>query len=738
MSLEKLFAGGSELEVGRRIGKGGEGEVFAVTNQPGFAFKAYLPGIVASREAKIRAMVDANLHASIASVAFPTKVVVNKAGAFVGFLMRLVPDHKEIHELQTPSSRLRHFPSADYRFLVRTAINVARSFGQVHASGCVIGDINQRSILVSENATVALIDTDSFQFTQRGQQFLCVVGVPDYTPPELQGQSLKSIVRTANHDAFGLAVAIFQLLCMDRHPFAGRYKGAGDISVEQAIKEFRFAYSSRDTKMDPPPASVALRDLSLKIGENFERAFSPNGVVNRPTADQWIDALNELETSLRPCPNNKAHHYSRFAAECPWCRMEQAFGIPMFVVRDASSIHMPKGLMNDAVGFSFNIGAIRAILTSNPIPAQVTIAIPKARTTYAPSGEAQKASSLSSSAFAWGNAGKVGLALSFLALFALPVLGVIGGIVSFIILTQLGKTGSFDATQRYNVAAEKVRSRIQFLQSNAPVSQTYATKNEIEKKLAEYERLVTDFKDVEKDYSSVRLKEQLDAYLSAHMLRGARSTKLSSGDLASLASFGFTTAYDAKMRDVQDAYGIGPVKASRIMAWVKSVEQRFQFQAQYSDGDRHAIQVKKGNIVSRQQGCADSLKKLVDDFRKHVAAVRSYSGGSDAQLQRYVEEVGQAEADLLLFKLPVPGIKPIPPHVTKTSSYQATPTWTPSSRTNPRPTANQPSSTAASGTPSCPLCGSRMRYRTAKRGARAGRPFWGCSRFPTCRGTRNI
>jgi hypothetical protein len=317
-------------------------------------------------------------------------------------------------------------------------------------------------------------------------------------------------------------------------------------------------------------------------------------------------------------------------------------------------------------------------------------------------------------------------------------LGVIGGIVSFIILTRFGKSGSFDATQRYNVAAEKVRSRIQFLQSNTPVSQAYATKNEIEKKLAEYERLVTDFKDVEKDYSSVRQKEQLDAHLSAHMLRGARSTKLTSGDLASLASFGFTTAYDAKMRDVQDAYGIGPVKASRIVAWVKTVEQRFQFQAQYSDADRHAIQVKKGNIVSRQQGCADSLNKLVDDFRKQVAAVQSYTGGSDAQLQQFVEEVGQAEADLLHFKLPVPGIKPIPAHVTKTSSYQASPSWTPTSRTTSRTSVSQPPSAAASGTPSCPICGSRMRHRTARRGARAGRPFWGCSRFPTCRGTRNI
>lgn len=738
MSLEKLFAGGSELEVGKRIGKGGEGEVFAVTNLPGFAFKAYLPSIVASREVKIRAMVDANLHTSMASVAFPTQVVVNRSGTFVGFLMRLVPDHKEIHELQTPSSRLRHFPSADYRFLVRTAINVARSFGQVHASGCVIGDINQRSILVSDKATVALIDTDSFQVTQGGQQFLCVVGVPDYTPPELQGQSLKTIVRTANHDAFGLAVAIFQLLCMDRHPFAGRYKGAGDITVEQAIKEFRFAYSSRDTKMDPPPASVALRDLSPKIGQNFERAFSPNGVVSRPTADQWIEALNELETSLRPCPNNKAHHYSRFAADCPWCRMEQAFGIPMFVVREASSVHIPKGLMNETVGFSINVGAIRAILASNPIPAQIAIAIPKPQKNYSPSSEAQKARSSLSLASTWGIAGKIGLALSVMALFALPILGIIGGIISFIVLTKFGKNGPFDGLQKYNIAAEKVRSRIQFLQSNAPVSQAVATKDEIEKKLAEYERLVTDFKDVEKDYGSIRYKEQLDAHLSAHLIRGARSTKLTSGDLASLSSYGFTTAYDAKTRDVQDAYGIGPVKASRIMAWVKTVEQRFQFQAQYSDADRHAIQVKKGNIVSRQQGCADSLNKLVDDFRKHITAVHNYTGGSDPQLQQFVEEVSQAEADLLYFKLPIPGIKSIPPHVTKAASYQASPFSPPTSRTIPRPAPSQPPPASASGSPSCPICGSRMRYRTARRGARAGKPFWGCSRFPTCRGTRNI
>ncbi|MCY4514217.1 MAG: restriction endonuclease [Candidatus Tectomicrobia bacterium] len=37
---------------------------------------------------------------------------------------------------------------------------------------------------------------------------------------------------------------------------------------------------------------------------------------------------------------------------------------------------------------------------------------------------------------------------------------------------------------------------------------------------------------------------------------------------------------------------------------------------------------------------------------------------------------------------------------------------------------------------SCPKCGSKMVLRTAKRGARSGQRFWGCSRFPTCRGLR--
>lgn len=38
--------------------------------------------------------------------------------------------------------------------------------------------------------------------------------------------------------------------------------------------------------------------------------------------------------------------------------------------------------------------------------------------------------------------------------------------------------------------------------------------------------------------------------------------------------------------------------------------------------------------------------------------------------------------------------------------------------------------------PPCPVCSSPMVKRVAKKGANAGSQFWGCARFPACRGTR--
>jgi four helix bundle suffix protein len=40
--------------------------------------------------------------------------------------------------------------------------------------------------------------------------------------------------------------------------------------------------------------------------------------------------------------------------------------------------------------------------------------------------------------------------------------------------------------------------------------------------------------------------------------------------------------------------------------------------------------------------------------------------------------------------------------------------------------------------PACPLCGAVMALRTAKRGPRAGAQFLGCTKYPDCKGTRQL
>lgn len=51
---------------------------------------------------------------------------------------------------------------------------------------------------------------------------------------------------------------------------------------------------------------------------------------------------------------------------------------------------------------------------------------------------------------------------------------------------------------------------------------------------------------------------------------------------------------------------------------------------------------------------------------------------------------------------------------------------------------NKQPETIQESSPRCPKCGSEMVLRTAKRGDNQGGKFWGCSKYPECRGIINI
>lgn len=59
-------------------------------------------------------------------------------------------------------------------------------------------------------------------------------------------------------------------------------------------------------------------------------------------------------------------------------------------------------------------------------------------------------------------------------------------------------------------------------------------------------------------------------------------------------------------------------------------------------------------------------------------------------------------------------------------------------RSQPRPPQPAVPSDVEPPSPNCPTCSKPMARRWAKRGVNAGTAFWGCTGYPSCRGTRSI
>jgi hypothetical protein len=335
--MTALLLNGKTLVQGTEIGRGGEGAVFEIPGEPDRVVKIYTDGKGQERADKVRAMVGLGLHEQSPFAAFPQEIVTKPSGEFAGFVMRRITGHRPVHQLYRPADRKQFFPTADYRFLVRTAANLAAAVGSVHAAGCVIGDINESGILVKSDATVSLVDADSFQVQAEGSTYRCRVVKDEYRPPELATQRVESMVLNPNHDAFGLAVLIFHLLFMGRHPFSGT-PDAGDIPMAQAIQEYRFAYSlNRDVGLKPPQHALSLRDMPDDVRHAFELAFASEKTKPRPTPKEWFEKLERLQNQLKPCPRRQRHYYPPHLSGCAICRVEGSASLFFLDVPRASS-----------------------------------------------------------------------------------------------------------------------------------------------------------------------------------------------------------------------------------------------------------------------------------------------------------------------------------------------------------------------------------------------------------------
>jgi DNA-binding helix-hairpin-helix protein with protein kinase domain len=320
----------------RPLVRGGEALVCHLPGLSGLVAKLYhAPG--PDHAAKLAAMLatppaDPMAGSGHVSIAWPVDRVVaaDEPARFVGYVMPRVEGARPVFEFYNPRSRLRLCPLFHYGYLLRTARNLAAAVRAVHDRDYVVGDLNETNTLVTNQALVTLVDTDSFQVPDHGRVYRCPVGKPEYTPPELQQVRFADFDRGPEHDAFALAVLIFQLLQQGVHPFAGRYTGAGEpgeLARRIALGQWPYARSRR-VPYEPPPLAPPFAALPPAVQELMRRCFEGGHARSalRPTAAQWQEALTAAEQGLARCPANPRHLSHPQVPDCPWCALARRLG----------------------------------------------------------------------------------------------------------------------------------------------------------------------------------------------------------------------------------------------------------------------------------------------------------------------------------------------------------------------------------------------------------------------------
>lgn len=575
---------GNTIHLGELVGKGGEGSVYQIQGKSDSVAKIYhQKSLDSNTVAKLEAMLALKSPELSTIAAWPEAIIYNQASKKpCGLVMPWVKNARQLHELYGSASRRLHFPEVRWHHLLLAARNLAAAFDTMHSAGIIVGDVNQGNLLVDSQMRVRFIDCDSFQINHNGQTFHCPVGTPHFTPSELQSLTLRDVSRTKNHDGFGLAVLIFHLIFVGRHPYAGRFRGQGDLPIEKAISERRFAFA-RDrnaTLVDPPPACLSLDDLPQVMGDLFERAFRLDAPPEhggegkpRPAPSEWAKALEVLMRQRKICGFDELHiHYDQLNA-CPWCRIEDEGGPSFFVPDGGVSVVSQDRLYElDRRIATLQVKAFPelGVKRLNP-PSRLVIK------------ELQNRPKISRLDFA-----ALGMALGILAgvagIFYLPAVGISAllclGFGIYLLVSAKGK-------ERRNLEAN-LENRLEAYRQNlfkigGVIRKNYlkARKNyddlvaELRKAIGWYKAEGDKLQEVLKEHRSTHLTE----FLRQHLIRDNVSEipGMTTSIVAMLESYNVETALNVDQLILSGIPNISSVVTMEMMQWRANLERNFKF-----------------------------------------------------------------------------------------------------------------------------------------------------------------
>jgi len=292
------------LELGDRLGSGGQGSVHQVRNRKindrwAVAYKEYnaaaqdaadIDALTAMVEL-IPALPSSTAEWLCTMAAWPA-ALVERQGRITGFLMRTVPDEfyfdyrgfdgKATHKLTTAEFLLNNDSYArsiglrvDERQRLRLLADLAAKLSRLHTLGIAVGDLSPKNLLFTAGARPScfLIDCDAMRIN--GRSVLPQAETPDWQVPAGEEKG------TPSSDAYKLALLAVRVFARDQ---TSRDPAVLPAAAEPKLAELARAALSGQAGDRPPPGEWAEYCLNAASSPHLVITSVATGPPGAPAA----------------------------------------------------------------------------------------------------------------------------------------------------------------------------------------------------------------------------------------------------------------------------------------------------------------------------------------------------------------------------------------------------------------------------------------------------------------------
>lgn len=290
------------VEVDKELGYGGEATVYTMKGKPDVLCKIFHPNkITPTIQNKVKAMINSKVFKTLQknqNYSLPLIEVFDEKNKWIGYAKRKA-EGVNLALLANLVFIKKFFPKIQKVDVIATLIKFLKDIKRLHDNDILIGDYNLSNFLAnSKTYDISFIDTDSWQFSYRQKNFRCTVGTADMTPPEQQYKDFNSFNRTIQSELFSIAVLLFKVLMLGRHP----YDCIGGDTVVKNIEKGYFYYDLKtkpNSKIPKGPWFDLWQELDEEIKMLFIKTFGYKGEKNqRATIEEWIEALSNYKFKL--------------------------------------------------------------------------------------------------------------------------------------------------------------------------------------------------------------------------------------------------------------------------------------------------------------------------------------------------------------------------------------------------------------------------------------------------------